>query len=378
MVSGALLGAGCQSLPIYNGQQPELAPDDSAYASTVQVRYLGVGGFLIRLGDEVVMTAPLYSNPGLAPEVLGKMHPRGDLIRRYHPRLDNSAQVRGILVGHAHYDHLLDVPYVRTWFAPKAAIYGNHEVTKLLRLYDGRPAPKGFPAPLPKLEPGQDLIDVMDDVDGRMCADAAPSYEPSPYGCVRYVDQPGQWITLPGQRIRVRALCSRHSPQFAGYHQSPGCLERPPTKLPERNGDYREGHPLAWLIDFLDQPGGVPIYRIYYADVARDGNFGAVHPELLDERWVDLALLCAGNTYTVAGEGNVGLVRLLRPRAVILGHWENFFRHQGKQLEPAPLQGDKLRRVYRGVEEELSRLPCPCPRTLYIPRPQQVLRFSLK
>jgi hypothetical protein len=375
---GCALGlAGCRSLPIYSGQQDELQPKDPSYAETVQVRYLGVGGYLIRLGAEAVMTGPLYSNPGLAPEVLGRMHPKERLIRRFHPRQDYPAQVRGTLVGHAHYDHLMDVPYVRAWFAPKAAIYGNHEVTKLLQLYNGGQAPKGFPTPLPKLMPGVDLIDVMDQVDGRMCAGAAPSDEPAPHRCERYVDQAGAWIMLPGERIRVRALCSRHSPQFAGYHQAPGCLENAPTELPQRNGDYREGHPLAYLIDFLDAKGA-PIYRIYYADAARDGDFGAVHPELLQERLVDLALLCASNTYTVDGPGNVDLVRHLQPRAVVLGHWENFFLHQGKRLEPAPLQRIKAGRAYRGVEYELSRLPCPCPRVVYLPRPQQVLRFSLK
>lgn len=368
--------AACRSLPIYNGEQPELPTGDASYVRTVQVRYLGVGGYLIRLGDDAVMTAPLYSNPGLLPEVLGTIRPNERLIHRFHPRQNNPAQIRGILVGHAHYDHLMDVPYVRAWYAPQAKIYGNHEVTKLLRLYDGGQAPKGFPSPLPHLRTGEDLVDVMSYVDGRMCAGAAPSHERAPHRCAPYVNQAGAWITLPGERIRVRALCSRHSPQFAGYHQSPGCLEQDPRRLPQRNGDYREGHPLAYLIDFL-AGDGKPIYRIYYADAARDGAFGSVHPELLAERNVDLALLCAGNTYTVEGSNNVALVADIKPRAVILGHWENFFHHQGRRLEPAPFQGDKMQRVHRGVEQELSRLACPCPRVVYMPRPQQVFRFTL-
>src|SRR5690554_4524019 len=46
-----------------------------------------------------------------------------------HKKIDKfmpeSSEAQIILVGHAHYDHLLDVPYVMQKHAPKAQLYGS-------------------------------------------------------------------------------------------------------------------------------------------------------------------------------------------------------------------------------------------------------------
>lgn len=64
LVSG-LLGSGCLPKQLDSRSDPALGPSDPDYDRAVQVRFLGVGGFTIRRGRDVVMTAPLYSNPTL-------------------------------------------------------------------------------------------------------------------------------------------------------------------------------------------------------------------------------------------------------------------------------------------------------------------------
>src|SRR5262245_16479100 len=88
----------------------------------VEVRYLGSGGFLVRRGQAVLMTAPLFTNPFPLKHLCGVKASR-KLIKAFvddvnavadqHPgsAFENDLKdVSVVLSGHAHYDHLLDVP----------------------------------------------------------------------------------------------------------------------------------------------------------------------------------------------------------------------------------------------------------------------------
>jgi hypothetical protein len=60
--------AGCAgsiaNLLVYPGS-PEIPCCEPDYYRHVQIKYLGAGGYLIRRGDDVLLTAPLFSNPSL-------------------------------------------------------------------------------------------------------------------------------------------------------------------------------------------------------------------------------------------------------------------------------------------------------------------------
>ena len=77
LVSLALIAlAGCSGssngLPVYTGGS-ELPPSDPAYATTVQIRYLGAGGVVIKRGDDVLLTAPFFSNPSIPRVAFGEI-----------------------------------------------------------------------------------------------------------------------------------------------------------------------------------------------------------------------------------------------------------------------------------------------------------------
>jgi L-ascorbate metabolism protein UlaG (beta-lactamase superfamily) len=285
----------------------------------LEVIFLGVGGVAVRHAGEVWMTAPLYTNPGLVEATFGEIASDPDLVDVSLP-LEWAGAARAILVGHGHYDHLMDVP--QTWTnTDDARIYGNQSVAWLLA---GSPQ---VPA---------DRIVALDDpaapmVDRRMCEGADPCTGAP-------ADHPGAWVEVPGLSLRLRALCSMHPPQFLGVvHFGEGCMAAPVESPPLAAADWLEGSTLAYLVDVLDRDTGAPIFRVYYQDAPTDAPLGHPHPELLGEKRVDLAILNVG-TFTAVSEHPEAVLDALDPRYVIGIHWENFFTPGS--VDPIPFQPD--------------------------------------
>lgn len=282
----------------------------------LEVRFLGVGGFALRHGDDLVLTAPLYSNPDVLAVQFGSIAPDPARIDAFlDPTFVQDAAA--ILSGHAHYDHLLDVPYV--WSkTDHALVLGNADAAKLLDA-------EGMPP---------ESIVVLDDpalawVDSRNCPDPDPCTG-LPAG------NEGAWLDLPQSHVRVRALCSMHPAQVFGViHFGEGCVDGEPTDPPPSAGDWKEGQTLAYLIDFLDPDSGAPIFRVYAQDAPTDAPIGHPVPELLDEKRVDLALLNVGSWENVTDHPGA-IISAMQPRYVIGGHWEDFFRPQDQPLMEIP------------------------------------------
>jgi L-ascorbate metabolism protein UlaG (beta-lactamase superfamily) len=290
----------------------------------LEVRFLGVGGFLLRRGSDAVLTAPLYSNPSLQVTTLGTVAPNQALVDQLTAGLPLD-QVKAVLVGHAHYDHLMDVSAVFDKLAPDARIYGNRSMQHILAAFapDRSPACGGTPAQAVTIT--RDRVFAFDDeaadvVDRRVCADV--------------IGGPGAWVPIPGARVRVRALCSEHPAQFIGYHFGLGSVDTDQCEPPPSAGNWLEGQTLAYLIDFLD-PSGKPAYRVYYQDAPTDAPVGHVPADVLAEKRVDLALLCVGNYDQVADQPGA-ILRALSPRYAIGGHWESFFQDQTQPIVPLP------------------------------------------
>ena len=282
----------------------------------LEVRFLGVGGFALRHGDDLVLTAPLYSNPDVLAVQFGSIAPDPARIDAFlDPTFVQDAAA--ILSGHAHYDHLLDVPYVWTK-TDHALVLGNADAAKLLDA-------EGMPA---------EAIVALDDpelawVDSRNCPDPDPCTG-LPAG------NEGAWLELPQSHVRVRALCSSHPAQVFGViHFGEGCVDGEPTEPPPSAGDWKEGQTLAYLIDFLDPDSGAPIFRVYAQDAPTDAPIGHPVPELLDEKRVDLALLNVGSWESVTDHPGA-IISAMQPRYVIGGHWEDFFRPQDQPLMEIP------------------------------------------
>lgn len=258
------------------------------------LQYLGVGGWLFRFGQSALLTAPFFSNPSLLDVGMAGLAPDSTRIDRFLPPVTD---VSAVLVGHAHYDHLMDVPYILRRHAPHARLYGNRTAVNLV-------------AGDPGIDPNR-LHDVE-------------SLAGSP-------EHPGEWVYLPGHRVRFMALESGHAPHLFGLHFYRGERDTPAERLPRAAGEWVEGRPLAFLIDFLG-PDGEVAFRVHYQDAASEAPEG-FPPPLEDGVPVDLAIVCPPGFQHVDGYPE-GILTHLNPSLVLLGHWEDFFRPRSEPARP--------------------------------------------
>ena len=305
-------------------------PDAPAEVDTspLEVHALGVQGFVLRHGSDVVMTAPLFTRQS-AIEVTFNIALAADTQAIEAGLADEPlADVSAIVSGHAHYDHLIDVPHVLD-LAPGAVAYTNLTGRHLLAaLAPDRPAGCTNAAPVPAL--ARERVIAMDDplashVDYTNCPDQRPEGAPVE----------GSWVAVPGSRVRLMALCSEHPAQVGPYHFGQGSIDEEQCELPAAASGWLEGQTLAFLIDFLDADGR-PAFRVFYQDVPTNPPIGNVPPALLADKRVDLAILCVGSADAVEDHPTQVLANV-QPRFAVSGHWEDFFQPADAEPTPIPL-----------------------------------------
>jgi L-ascorbate metabolism protein UlaG (beta-lactamase superfamily) len=288
----ALCLAGCASipsLPLASGGEP-IPAGEPAYRTTVQVRYLAAGGVLIQRGPDSIVTAPFFSNPSLIRVALGRVETNAQAVDHVlRPIADALRDSRAILVGHSHYDHLMDVPYIKQAYMRDARVYGSDTAKNILAAY-------------PDLLPA-DVVSVENDL-----GDAHRSG--------------GWWYVTP--RLRFMALRSEHAAVLLHHKFAPGTYERPLERTPSSASDWREGQTLAYLIEFLDDGGRVD-FRIHYQDAGSTPPLGfPPDDEVAAGSRTDLAILCMPG-FDQVDDYPEAIVRRLNPRFVLGIHWENFF-----------------------------------------------------
>lgn len=261
----------------------DLAPPGS---DELRLVYLGTGGWILEHGDDMVLTGPLFSNPGLIRTGLWYVDSDTLLVDRYMERYD-VRRARAILVGHAHYDHLMDVPRVATTHAPTAAIVGSRTVANTLGTWSGV----------------GNRVDLVNDSAGDQ-------------------ETVGKWHPY-GERVRIMALRSHHAPHFDGYTLFQGSRDVALSQAPRYAADWLDGETFAFLIDFLSGPDSVA-FRVYYQDAVVAAPFGFAPDELIAEHPVDVAILVPA-TFDQVDWHPEAFIENLQPKRVLLGHWEDFF-----------------------------------------------------
>lgn len=306
----ALAGCWRHTLPEVSGSV-DVAP---AGADAVTFTYLGVGGWIIERGDVQIIAAPLFTNPSFLRT--GMLGIRSDTARvsAYMSPYDVS-HARAILVGHAHYDHLMDVPQVARRHAPDARILGSETVKNTLGTWSGL----------------MDRVDLVEDY----AADQ---------------ESPGWWMTL-GPGLRVLPLRSKHAPHFNGLTLYQGTTDEPFIEEPRWATEWLDGPTYAFLIDFLDADGSVA-FRVYYQDAVVQAPLGFAPDALMAERPVDAAIFVPA-TFDQVEWHPEAFVENLHPTWVLLGHWEDFFRSPAESTRSILLTDigqfrSRLRRVFAG------------------------------
>jgi hypothetical protein len=268
-----------------------------------------VSGLLIQHAGHVLLTAPFYSDLKF-----GKIRPRMTrLLRRNTPISADTTAIKtllpasaskasAILVGHGHYDHLMDVPFIATRYATSAIVYGSPTVRHMLMgSQQLRSAPHRVIA-----------IDTLS---------------------AGTVVRDGKWIYPPDSAFRFLALVATHAPAFAlgsiKYRFASGTVVTDLDSLPRTAAEWQLGEPYAFIIDVLSAK--VPVLRIYFQDAPSDPPLGFPSPNVLAQRRIDLAILCAATSSNVARAPD-SLLAVIKPREVLVTHWESFFRSQGEPI----------------------------------------------
>lgn len=269
-----------------------------AHGENIEITYLGTAGFIIKNHHRTVVLDPFLTRPNLRRTFTARLTPDAALIRRTIPHADD------VLIGHAHYDHILDAPDLCRQTG--ARLIGSR-ATVMVGRAAGLP-----PAQLVETEGREDI-------------------------------KSGEWT--------VRGLPSRHGKVF-GRIPFPGDITLPPP-WPPRMGDLKHGLVLNWVVD----TGSLRIVHIDSADF--------INEELAGQR-ADVVCLCAiGRKFRPDYVKDV--IRLLQPRWVIPCHWDTMMTplHANPDLLPTVDLPGFMKEIREAGAEPLlmpilGRLRFPC------------------
>lgn len=314
----------------------------------VAITYLGVSGLLIEHQGHVLLTAPFFSNPSLKqvmPRIMrflrstSRISADTSAIQRLLPA--SADRATAILVGHGHYDHLMDVPYIATHRATSAAIYGGPSVRHMLMGDSGLRANNG-----------QRVIAIT-------LATA---------GSTR---RQGDWYYTADSAYRFMAVVAGHAPTYRAWKRvytfTAGTIDSDLDSLPHSAAEWKLGEPYAFIIDVLDDRTRAPVFRIYFQDAPSEPPLGFPPPAVLAERRIDVAVLCAATSTNVSNTPD-SLLQVLKPQHVIVGHWEDFFRSQTLPIQLSPATDLEALRVSLGRA-------LPASADWAMPMPQTTFRF---
>jgi L-ascorbate metabolism protein UlaG (beta-lactamase superfamily) len=294
---------------------------EAGCGDTVKVQFLGAAGFLIRHGDDAVLTAPYFSNSGFAQTLFGRVRPNSGRIARGMAMMGgDTAGIRAILVGHAHIDHLMDVPDIALRYLPGMPIYGSGTMKNVLAA-----------------SPVHPRLRVVNDSAGTDVVMGRWIYPKAEPGIATG--------TAADSTVRFMPIAARHPfHAFRAIKLFRGHADTPYVRLPRTAREWKEGNLYAYVIEFRDPRRDSTLYRIHFSDAPAWRHEG-FPPPALGSRY-DLALLCVGGYHDVRPDHDVPteFLRTIRPRHVILGHWESFFSEQNKRMHPLPTL--KLNNVY--------------------------------
>jgi L-ascorbate metabolism protein UlaG (beta-lactamase superfamily) len=233
----------------------------------IELTYLGTAGFIVKNQQRTLVLDPYLSRIGVT-ELFRPLHTNTSLLKKYIPHADD------VLIGHAHYDHILDAPDLCKQTG--ARLIGSKATCMV-----GRAA--GLPESQLKETEGRENI-----------------------AC-------GSWT--------VRGLPSIHGKAIFGRIPIPGDILSPPV-WPPKLLDLKHGLVLNWLVD----TGSLKIVHIDSADFI---------PEELQGVKADVVCLCAiGRKYRPNYVKDV--VALLQPKWIIPCHWDTMFTHYENEPDYIP------------------------------------------
>jgi L-ascorbate metabolism protein UlaG (beta-lactamase superfamily) len=258
----------------------------------LRLQWLGTAGFALEYGGHILLIDPYVTRAPLAHCLLTRLSPDGHAIARHVPRAD------AIVVGHTHFDHALDVPEIAR--RSGARVFGSRSAAALC-LGAGVPANR---------------VEVVE----RESGDVPVEREVGPF--------------------QLRFVPSAHSRLVLGRVPFSGDIADC-ADVPLRAGAYKCGAVFGVEI----RVAGRVVYHMGSAELI-DAN--------VQVRNVDLLLLCVAG-WAASRDLPERVGRRLAPGAVLLSHWDDFFRPMREPARSLPAMQmsrlvERLSRAVRGVK----------------------------
>lgn len=244
--------------------------------TSLKIRYFGTMCFYLEYNGQAILTDPFFSNPN-------------PLSLFYHQNVDEKYlqlfskeelnKLNTILVGHAHYDHCLELPLFINKSTP-VNILGNQSVVNL------------FQYKYPKNNYIRGEVFLNDK----------------------------QYFYNQDSTIRIYFIDTKHGPHFGNTVLMNG--ENEPQKSPSTNLlDWQCGKSMSYIVDFVKHDsiekrivinGG----KMNFPSFTKDNEVAAAHK-------ADVIVLLGWNKDELSAKFE--MIKPFKTNTVILGHWNNFF-----------------------------------------------------
>jgi L-ascorbate metabolism protein UlaG (beta-lactamase superfamily) len=257
-------------------------PSAPAPANTIRVTYLGVNGFQFEIGKHTLLVDPYFTRVGFWPAALNQR------IESNPQRVSEGLKhvcphVEAILVTHAHFDHLLDVPDIAKQTG--ARIFSGPTAIQLVESVGISPSQCETVKPGSTRAISPWTIRVLNAQHDRLFGKVP--FERCPRGA------PGQGEMPLKRPVKVSDWCVGEPLAFvieAGgkriYVDSGGVPGAPPSATV---GHVRHGESVRWRIDLAILGAALPDSRARFAEVVRQLEPRYIFPSHEDDMFAPFA-----------------------------------------------------------------------------------------
>lgn len=272
----------------------------------LSIQYFGIGSTLVTYNGKSVFTDPCFSTPSLKDVAFGNIVTDTSLIDYLNPSLQD---VELTLIGHAHYDHMMDLPYLSTRFLPKESkIVGCQSALNLMA----------------SVKISQQFV-VANKMKGNFT-------------------EVGIWIYNKDSTVRTMVFEGHHPPQIAGIFKfGMGKVNKPLSAIPTKASKWKEGETYTFLIDFLNEEKQTVEKRIFVQTSSGRFPRGMIPQKILDQKGIDVAIIPADLHRTFQA------IHYLKAKHYVVVHWENFFK--SKLLKAVPFSKRSMNKIKHKIEE---------------------------
>jgi len=294
----------------------------------LDIKYIGTACFLLTYNGQTVLTDPFVSNPSLWQSMFGGLKSDTNYIRQYI-NVEMLKNVGLVPISHAHYDHLLDLPYLSRYLASQTTICGSQTASHILASQLTQP-----------------FVNAT-----HLMADSTTE---------------GTWIYAHDSSSRVMPIIGKHPAHFWGItlFKGPYCSDL--RRLPRSAKRWKQGQTIVYLIDFLEHDKRTVAHRIYFQSSPAGPPYGFFPQALLNNRRVDLAIVSI-SIKDKKGRHPEAIIDFLNPKTVLFCHWEDFFRKKTEQ--PKAIRIGHIEETYNRVKEtrgDSIRIVLPAPGAHFI------------